>query len=86
MEELKRMCAEMLSDELSVESAAETLILADIYGLQVLKEEAYTFINANKIEVMVRQGWKNVLNCPQLRAEAYEWFVVKNKQLNKRNC
>ena len=45
LDRLKVMCEEALCNELSVENAAETLILADMHNAQQLKDITIDYIN-----------------------------------------
>lgn len=45
LEKLKVMCEEALCVNLSVETAAETLILADLHSADQLKAQTIDFIN-----------------------------------------
>lgn len=45
LEKLKVMCEEALCVNLSVETAAETLILADLHSADQLKAQTIEFIN-----------------------------------------
>ncbi|XP_033367385.1 speckle-type POZ protein, partial [Parus major] len=57
---------------LSVENAAEILILADLHSADQLKTQAVDFINYHASDVMETSGWKSmVVSHPHLVAEAY---------------
>ncbi|KAG5854793.1 hypothetical protein ANANG_G00041510 [Anguilla anguilla] len=72
LERLKVMCEDALCTSLSVENAAEILILADLHSADQLKTQAVDFINYHAAEVMETSGWKSmVASHPHLVAEAY---------------
>ncbi|KAG7239052.1 hypothetical protein INR49_030232 [Caranx melampygus] len=72
LERLKVMCEDALCTSLSVENAAEILILADLHSADQLKTQAVDFINYHAAEVMETAGWKSmVASHPHLVAEAY---------------
>ncbi|PIO41026.1 hypothetical protein AB205_0193970 [Aquarana catesbeiana] len=72
LERLKVMCEEALCSNLSVENAAEILILADLHSADQLKTQAVDFINYHASDVMETSGWKSmVVSHPHLVAEAY---------------
>lgn len=55
---LKTMCEGALYSELSVETAAETFAIADVYNCDQLKAHAIDFINTHSVSVMETAGWK----------------------------
>uniref|UniRef100_A0A665WL08 Speckle-type POZ protein n=1 Tax=Echeneis naucrates TaxID=173247 RepID=A0A665WL08_ECHNA len=72
LERLKVMCEDALCTSLSVENAAEILILADLHSADQLKTQAVDFINYHAAEVMETAGWKSMVGShPHLVAEAY---------------
>ncbi|KAG8140125.1 hypothetical protein E2320_002846, partial [Naja naja] len=72
LERLKVMCEDALCSNLSVENAAEILILADLHSADQLKTQAVDFINYHASDVMETAGWKSmVVSHPHLVAEAY---------------
>ncbi|XP_028674833.1 speckle-type POZ protein [Erpetoichthys calabaricus] len=72
LERLKVMCEDALCSNLSVENAAEILILADLHSADQLKTQAVDFINYHASDVMETSGWKSmVVSHPHLVAEAY---------------
>ena len=52
MERLKVMCEEALCANLSIENAADVLILADLHSAEQLKAQAIEFINMHATDVM----------------------------------
>ncbi|XP_037821033.1 speckle-type POZ protein B-like [Lucilia sericata] len=73
LEGLKEMCEKKLCEQLSIEIAAETLILADRLSAFELKEKAIKFINDNSSEVVKTEDWKNMQEThPYLIVEAYQ--------------
>ncbi|EPQ08953.1 Speckle-type POZ protein [Myotis brandtii] len=72
LERLKVMCEDALCSNLSVENAAEILILADLHSADQLKTQAVDFINYHASDVLETSGWKAmVVSHPHLVAEAY---------------
>ncbi|XP_023309084.2 protein roadkill-like [Lucilia cuprina] len=73
---LKEMCEKKLCEQLSVEVAVDTLILADRHSAFELKEKAIKFINENSIEVVKTEDWKNMQKThAYLIVEAYQRIV-----------
>lgn len=72
LDRLKVMCEEALCADLSIENAAETLILADLHSAELLKAQAVEFINTHATDVMDTIGWKTMITShPHLIAEAF---------------
>ena len=72
LEDLKDMCEKTLCRNLSVENAADTLIMADLHSTQHLKMLALEFIALHASEVTETSGWKSMLESqPNLVAEAF---------------
>uniref|UniRef100_A0A8C9N5C8 Speckle type BTB/POZ protein n=1 Tax=Serinus canaria TaxID=9135 RepID=A0A8C9N5C8_SERCA len=76
LERLKVMCEDALCSNLSVENAAEILILADLHSADQLKTQAVDFINYCSCPALAHagktSGWKSmVVSHPHLVAEAY---------------
>ncbi|XP_040597027.1 speckle-type POZ protein-like [Mesocricetus auratus] len=69
---LKVMCEDALCKDLSVETAARTLILADLHNAEQLKTQALDFITHHASEVSETTTWKTMVGSyPHLLAEAY---------------
>uniref|UniRef100_A0A1A9ZJS0 BTB domain-containing protein n=1 Tax=Glossina pallidipes TaxID=7398 RepID=A0A1A9ZJS0_GLOPL len=58
LENLKSMCEHALSTKHSVKTAAETLVLADLYGAGQLKAHTIAYIKNHIADVMQTQGWE----------------------------
>ncbi|XP_043910888.1 speckle-type POZ protein-like [Protopterus annectens] len=72
LERLKLMCESALSRSLSVENAAEILILAEHHSTDLLKTKALEFINHHAADVIETTGWKYLMiSCPHLVVQAY---------------
>ncbi|XP_052587420.1 speckle-type POZ protein-like [Peromyscus californicus insignis] len=72
LERLKVMCEDALCRDLSVENAAQTLVLADLRSSEQLKTQALDFITAHASEVCETSGWKAMVGSyPHLVSEAY---------------
>lgn len=71
MHDLKTICADTILQNLNVDNAAETLILADLYRVAELKENAFKFINDNAA-VMDTVGWTQMTEKhPMLLCESF---------------
>jgi speckle-type POZ protein len=78
LERLKVMCEESLCSNLSVETAAEVLILADMHSANQLKAHAIEYINTHATDIMETQGWKTMINRqPHLIAEAFRALATQ---------
>lgn len=78
LERLKVMCEEALCSNLSVETATDVLILADMHSADQLKAHAIDFINTHAGDVMDTAGWKNmVYRHPHLVAEAFRALATQ---------
>ena len=72
MEGFMVMCEDVLCRKLSVENAADTLILADLHSRMQLKTQALDFIARHASEVSKTSGWKSMVKShPYLVAEAF---------------
>ncbi|UYV69890.1 SPOPL [Cordylochernes scorpioides] len=72
LERLKVLCEEALGANLSVENAADVLVLADLHSAHQLKAFCIDFISTHAIDIVETQGWKSRLlqQQPHLVAEA----------------
>lgn len=78
IERLKIMCEESLCANLSVETAADVLMLADMHNAHQLKANAIEFINTHATDIMETMGWKNMIQKqPHLIAEAFKALVTQ---------
>ncbi|CAB3238930.1 unnamed protein product [Arctia plantaginis] len=68
---------------LSVETAADTLILADLHSADQLKAQTIDFINtSHATDVMDTAGWKNMISShPHLIAEAFRALATQQQQI-----
>ncbi|XP_051055224.1 speckle-type POZ protein-like [Phodopus roborovskii] len=72
LERLKVMCEDVLCRDLSVENAAHTLFLADLYSAGQLKTQTLDFITAHASEVSETSSWKTMVRSyPYFVAEAF---------------
>ena len=79
LEDLKFMCERELWNNLTVENAAQILILSDIHSADKLKNKAISFINKNSTEVIVTAGWKDMAEShPKLIVEIYVKLAKKS--------
>ncbi|XP_022126344.1 protein roadkill isoform X3 [Pieris rapae] len=83
LDRLKVMCEEALCLSLSVETAADTLILADLHSADQLKAQTIDFINtSHATDVMDTTGWKNMISShPHLIAEAFRALATQQQQI-----
>ncbi|GIY42884.1 protein roadkill [Caerostris darwini] len=73
LDRLKVLCEEELCQNLSIETVAEALILADLHNADQLKGHALDFVNSHATDVMETTGWKTMLQVrPHLVAEAFK--------------
>ncbi|XP_046917093.1 BTB/POZ and MATH domain-containing protein rdx isoform X1 [Dermatophagoides farinae] len=84
LERLKVMCEESLCSNLSVETAADVLVLADMHSASQLKANAIEFINtfannnSHATDIMETTGWKNMIQRqPHLIAETFKALVTQ---------
>ncbi|KAH9364052.1 hypothetical protein HPB48_016390 [Haemaphysalis longicornis] len=79
---LKAMCEDVLCKKLSVGTAAEMLVLADMQNADQLKANALEFIKAHAAGVTETDGWKKMaIEKPHLVAEAFRALVEENASL-----
>ncbi|KAM6164717.1 speckle-type POZ protein-like [Rhynchocyon petersi] len=77
LERLKVMCEDALCSNLSVENAADILILADLHSAHQLKSQAVDFINYHASDVLETSGWKSmVVSHPHLVADTYSSLAL----------
>jgi len=78
LERLKMLCEESLCNNLSNETAADILILADMHSANQLKFHAIEFINSHATDVMETTGWKQMITRhPHLVAEAFRALATQ---------
>ncbi|XP_054726822.1 protein roadkill [Anastrepha obliqua] len=78
LEKLKVMCEEALCLNLSVDTAAETLILADLHSADQLKAQTIDFINTHATDVMETTGWQSMIAThSHLIAEAFRALATQ---------
>ncbi|KAH9364049.1 hypothetical protein HPB48_016387 [Haemaphysalis longicornis] len=76
---LKAMCEDILCSKLSVETAADMLLLADTHNADQLKANALRFIKANGARVVETDGWKKMATeNPHPAVEAFCALVDEN--------
>lgn len=78
LERLKVMCEEALCGNLTIENAANILILADLHNAEQLKTQTLEFIISHASEVIETTSWKNLIQShPYLVAEAYRALALQ---------
>ncbi|KAL6953831.1 hypothetical protein U1Q18_046961 [Sarracenia purpurea var. burkii] len=75
--ELKALCENILSNNLSIDNAAKTLALADMHNANKLKTETMAYIVVKIKEVMDTEGWKIVESNLQLLIEVFQALADK---------
>ncbi|KAH9364039.1 hypothetical protein HPB48_000112 [Haemaphysalis longicornis] len=81
---LKAMCEDVLCKKLSVGTAAEMLVLADMHNADQLKANTLRFIRANAAGVTETDGWKMVeTENAHLVSEAFRALVVDSVAAGK---
>ncbi|XP_065203944.1 speckle-type POZ protein B-like [Planococcus citri] len=78
--QLKTMCAKTLFEGLSVENATSVLSLADMHGVEELKNKVIKFIVSNPTEVMGTEGWKNIRSNFELADEVCLAIAKQSKR------
>uniref|UniRef100_A0AAY4D454 MATH domain-containing protein n=1 Tax=Denticeps clupeoides TaxID=299321 RepID=A0AAY4D454_9TELE len=85
LDRLKSMCEDTLCSSLTVDNAAETLILGDLHQAQHTKNDAVTFINVNAEEVTKTDGWTTLTDDhPHLITDLYQSLVSAGEPPAKR--
>lgn len=75
------MCERHLEQNLSADTAAFTLTLADQHGAAGLRESAARFIAANAKDVLDTDGWDHLVQSrPQLAQEVLECAVMGGRK------
>lgn len=78
LEGLKTLCEEHLGMKLTVDSAAETLQLADMYNADKLKQQTISFIS-NNLKEMKSTDWKSLITThPDVAAEMIAKMAIAN--------
>ncbi|XP_040607441.1 speckle-type POZ protein-like [Mesocricetus auratus] len=84
---LKVMCEDALCKDLSVETAARTLVLADLHNAEQLKTQALDFITHHASAVSETTSWKKMVGSyPHLLAEAYSSLASAHCSLLEPPC
>ncbi|XP_071580452.1 speckle-type POZ protein-like [Temnothorax nylanderi] len=79
LKNLKVMCEKILGTRLTVENAAEILILADLYRADYLKAEALDIIKSHLTDVLNTEGYKSLANShPHLMLETLQALAIQN--------
>ena len=80
MNVLKSQCEKAISQILTIDSVAETLLLADMHQADYLKVSCINYINQNAARVILTDGWKVMAaRRPQLAVQLFQQFAVKAK-------
>ncbi|KAL3184813.1 hypothetical protein MRX96_030710 [Rhipicephalus microplus] len=78
LERLKVMCEDALCSKLSVETAAELLILEDMHSANQLKAHALNFITTHATVVMKTASWMSAMHChPHVIADAFQALATQ---------
>ena len=65
LDSLKSICEDSLSNDISIENATSTLILADMHNANELKTKCIQFIASNLAQVRATEGWKQLIKANQ---------------------
>ncbi|KAG9508484.1 Protein roadkill, partial [Fragariocoptes setiger] len=76
LDRLKILCEEALSTNLSVETAADVLIIADMYNATQLKSQTIEFIMNHASDVIKTDGW-NTIKDTHLCADMFEALAAQ---------
>ncbi|OEL30133.1 BTB/POZ and MATH domain-containing protein 1 [Dichanthelium oligosanthes] len=83
LERLKRICVEKLFTDISVDTVATTLVLAELHGCSELKSRCMKFILAtpeNLHAVAATEGHKHLeASCPSVLTELLKLMIKGNK-------
>lgn len=71
LDKLKAVCEQALFSKMTIETASDSLILADVCNAEQLKKHVIDFINAHSAKVVETTGWKNIRKYPDLIIELY---------------
>ncbi|CAJ0943324.1 unnamed protein product, partial [Mesorhabditis belari] len=75
---LKVMCEQALCLALTAENACMTLVLADLYNADQLRQHSINFINVHANEVMQSDGWQDLVHQhSQLLAEVFKALATQ---------
>lgn len=78
LQRLKVMCEEALFSNLSVETAADLLALADAHSAEQLKAHVMDFVRGCATDVINTEGWRALAaHNPKLIAEAFEELAAR---------
>ncbi|XP_065203121.1 speckle-type POZ protein-like [Planococcus citri] len=70
LDQLRTLCGDVLGCSLTVENAADVLLMSDLHHANYLKSEAIKFIVSKFAEVLNTKAWKNILlSQPELANE-----------------
>ncbi|CAI4231479.1 unnamed protein product [Auanema sp. JU1783] len=78
LDRLKVMCEQSLCSALTADNACVTLVLADLYNAEQLRNHAINYINVNATDVMNSDGWKDLVKeHPPLLAEVFRALATQ---------
>ncbi|UYV69719.1 SPOPL [Cordylochernes scorpioides] len=81
LDRLKTLCEVYLGSNLTVDNAAEVLVLADMHNAQRLKSFAINYINTHSLDVMDSQGWKvNLIQHPNIITDLFLTQIQQDSQ------
>ncbi|XP_055840550.1 protein roadkill-like [Episyrphus balteatus] len=87
LEQLKLLSEEALFLGLSIETVAETLVLADMHSAHQLKVKTIEFFKSHANEVLKTSEWKNLAKTnPTLLVEALEALIEQNDNDHLQDC
>ena len=81
LESLKEICEHSLANNLTIETVANTLILADVHNSKQLKSRCVQFITKHSTKVMATEGWiKMATTRLELLLELYRDMAIKSEK------
>ncbi|KOB70716.1 Roadkill, partial [Operophtera brumata] len=81
LDRLKSLCEDALNNRLTVENAVDTLQLADLYSLNLLRQSTLNFIKNDRLKLVKEtQGWKNIKSVEFIQM-IYDFILAH--QINK---
>lgn len=85
--ELKAVCENCISNDLTIENAIDTLEFAELYGANNLLEQATKFIISHKEAVIGTGGFQNIkMTKPYLLAYVFESMVSQSSSITSLIC
>ena len=74
LQELKHMCENCLSEDISVDNCIDLLNLAELYGADDLKKRLLQFVAVNGKSLLHKSSWKDDV-CPEIVVDMLEAVI-----------